>query len=608
MKHAKNDSINRPKSRDLRPLRRLSRFLKPYRITLVGAMAVLTVAAGAVLAFGQVIRQVVDQGLTSGSHGELNHALFLFLVVVVLMAVSVAGRVYLVTWIGERVVADVRKAVFAQVLSLDPSFFEITRTGEVISRLTTDTSILQTVVGSTLAIAVRNTLLIAGGIVMLIITSPKLTVLVLLGVPLVIAPLWLIGYRVRRLSRHAQDRVADVGAYIDETLHGIQTIQAFCHEAIDRKRYGNHVESAFSTALHRSRLSALLTGMVILLMFGAIGIVLWTGGRDVLAGQMSGGELSAFVFYAVLVAGSVGALSEVAGDLMRAAGAAERLMEILSTQPIIRNPVNPVILSEPARGRIDIEDITFHYASRPDTPALDSFSLKIMPGEKVALVGPSGAGKSTLFQLLLRFYDPQKGNICFDGADLRNVSPSELRQRMALVPQDPVIFGSDAWENIRFGFENVRDQEVLKAATAAHAKEFLDQLPDGFDTFLGERGVRLSGGQRQRIAIARAILRDPTLLLLDEATSALDAESERLVQDALEHLMQGRTSIIIAHRLATVQRVDRIVVMEQGRVVASGKHDELIAQGGLYARLAALQFRSIKDEQGLTSKQIQKTA
>jgi ATP-binding cassette subfamily B protein len=356
------------------------------------------------------------------------------------------------------------------------------------------------------------------------------------------------------------------------------------------------VESAFSTALRRSRLSALLTGVVILFMFSAIGFVLWIGGRDVLAGRLSGGELSAFVFYAVLMAGSVGALSEVVGDLMRAAGAAERLMEILGTQPAIREPQNPVALPDPPLGRLEVEDVTFHYPSRLDTPALDGFRLKITPGEKIALVGPSGAGKSTLFQLLLRFYDPQQGKICFDSRDLRTVSPSELRRRIALVPQDPVIFGTDAWENIRFGFEGISDSEVMQAAEAAHAKTFLEELPDGFSTFLGERGVRLSGGQRQRIAIARAILRDPALLLLDEATSALDAESERLVQDALEQLMKRRTTIIIAHRLATVRRVDRIVVMEQGRVEASGKHDELIAQGGLYARLAALQFRSGKDE------------
>jgi ATP-binding cassette subfamily B protein len=356
------------------------------------------------------------------------------------------------------------------------------------------------------------------------------------------------------------------------------------------------VESAFSTALRRSRLSALLTGVVILFMFSAIGFVLWIGGRDVLAGRLSGGELSAFVFYAVLMAGSVGALSEVVGDLMRAAGAAERLMEILGTQPAIREPQNPVALPDPPLGRLEVEDVTFHYPSRLDTPALDGFRLKITPGEKIALVGPSGAGKSTLFQLLLRFYDPQQGKICFDSRDLRTVSPSELRRRIALVPQDPVIFGTDAWENIRFGFEGISDSEVMQAAEAAHAKTFFEELPDGFSTFLGERGVRLSGGQRQRIAIARAILRDPALLLLDEATSALDAESERLVQDALEQLMKRRTTIIIAHRLATVRRVDRIVVMEQGRVEASGKHDELIAQGGLYARLAALQFRSGKDE------------
>ncbi len=584
-------SEQRPSSRNLGVLRQLAGFLRPYRATLAAALVALLIAAGAVLGFGVVLQRVVDHGLSHGSSTQLNQALLLFLIVVTVMAASVAARVYLVTWVGERVVADIRKAVFAQVLKLDPTFFEITRTGEVISRLTTDTSLLQVVVGSTLAIAVRNALLFAGGLVMLALTSAKLALLVLLGVPFVVVPLWLLGYKVRKLSRSSQDRIADISAFVDEVLYGIRTVQAYCHETIDTARYGQRVEAAFDTAIRRTRVSALLTGLVMLLTSSAISVVLWVGGHDVLAGKISGGQLSAFVFYAVLVASSVGALSEVAGELLRAAGAAERLLEILGTQPRIAAPSMPTRLPQPARGQVEIQDVSFRYPSRPDTEALSALTLTLHPGEKVALVGPSGAGKTTVLQLLLRFYDANAGTICFDGVDIRRVDPHDLRRRMALVPQDPVIFGADAWENIRYGHADVSDAEVRRAAQAAHAAEFLDLLPEGFNTFLGERGLRLSGGQRQRIAIARAILRNPVLLLLDEATSALDAESERLVQSALERLTQNRTTLIIAHRLATVRKADRIIVMDQGRIVASGRHDELVAEQGLYARLAALQFR-----------------
>jgi ATP-binding cassette, subfamily B, bacterial len=576
--------------RDLKPLKRLWDFVRPHRLIMAGSVLSLSVAAGTVLAMGAGVRRLIDQGFGGGNTALLDNAVMVLFAVVAVMAAASFARFYLVSWLGERVVADLRRAVFDHALRLSPGYYETTNVGEILSRLTADTTLLQIVVGTSAPIALRNILMLFGGLAMLAITSPKLTGFVLLVVPLVIAPILLYGKRVRKLSRASQDRVADVGAYVEESLSAIRTVQAFTHENVDRNRFAARVEDAFSTSLDRVRARAWLTALVILLVFGAVAVVLWIGGHDVLAGRISGGELAAFVFYAVVVAGSVGAISEVIGDLQRAAGAAERLFDLLDTTPEIQAPARPLPLPSPGRGALSFDDVTFRYPSRPDRSALEAFSLSVAPGETVALVGPSGAGKTTVFQLALRFYDPSSGAIRLDGIELRQTDPAELRARIALVPQEPVVFSADVMENIRYGRPNATDDEVRAAAEAAQVLEFAGKLPEGFKTPLGEKGVRLSGGQRQRVAIARAILRDAPLLLLDEATSSLDAESERLVQTALERLMRGRTTIIIAHRLATVLKAGRIVVLDQGRVVATGSHGELINEGGLYARLAKLQF------------------
>ena len=584
------DAADRPKARSLRPLAALLPFLRPYRARLAVALLALVVAAAAMLALPVALRQLIDHGLAAQSAATINRYFVGFLAAAAVFGGFAALRFYYVTWIGERVVADVREAVYRRVIRMDPSFFEVTRTGEVLSRLTTDTTLVQSIAGSSLSIALRSLLNLAGALVMLALTSPKLMTALVVLLPLVIVPLIVVGRRVRRLSRDSQDRIADASALAGETLNAVQTVQAYTLEEQQSRRFAAAVASSFGTAIERTRVRARLTALGTMLVFGAITVVLWLGAHEVVAGRMSGGALGQFLLYAVYVGASAAALSETWGEVQRGAGAMERLSELLLAAPAITAPPRPAQLPARAAGRIRFEQVTFRYPSRPQVAALDDYSLEIAPGETIAFVGPSGAGKSTAFQLLLRFYDPQRGRILLDGINLAELAPEALRAQIALVPQDTVLFGASARENIGYGRQGASAAEIEAAAAAAAADDFLRALPQGYDTFLGERGLRLSGGQRQRIAIARAILKDPPLLLLDEATSALDAENERLVQQALERLTRGRTTVIIAHRLATVLKADRIVVMDRGRIVGSGTHAELLASNALYARLAALQF------------------
>ena len=578
------------RAQDLRPLRRIFPFLAPYKARVLAALVALMVAASATLAVPMAVRRMIDQGFNRENALFIDQYFGMMVFVALVLAVASASRYYFVSWIGERIVADLRAAVFKKLTDLSVSFYEVTPIGEVLSRLTADTTQIKDAFGSSASVALRNVVLLIGAVAMMVVTSLKLSGLVLLALPFIVLPLVIFGRWVRRLSRTAQDSLAETAAFATERLTAIQTVQAFVRQAVDQRAFGVATEGAFDAARMRAKARAILTACIIFITFASVVAVLWYGARDVLEGRLTPGELSQFVLYAAFAAGAMGALSEVWGEVQAAAGAAERLSEILGVEPEIQVPANPVPLVVPPRGEIRFDKVSFSYPTRPDAAALVDVSFEVRPGETVAIVGPSGAGKSTIFNLLLRFYDPQSGAVMLDGTDVAAAHPDEVRGRMAMVPQEPTIFSVTVTDNIRYGRPDADDREVEEAAKAALADGFIRETPEGYNTVFGERGLTLSGGQRQRIAVARALLKDAPVLLLDEATSALDAESEKQVQIALEHLMEGRTTLVIAHRLATVRTADRIIVLDQGRIAAEGPHDELIKQGGLYARLAELQF------------------
>jgi len=589
------------KPRRLSSLKKLVPFILPYGRQALGAAVALVFTAGITLTLGQGVKLLIDRGFVAGSTENLNRITLVMIGLIVLMSAGTFVRFYLVSWIGERVTADIRKAVFDHIVELHPDYFETNRSGEIMSRLTTDTTLLQNIIGSTASMALRSTLTTIGGMVMLVITNLKLSLIVLTCVPLVVLPVIGFGRRVRKLSRQSQDSVADVGSHAGETIQHIKTVQSYTREDTERQAFAADVERAFGIAGRRIRQLAFLMLTAILLAYASIAGMLWVGGSDVLQGAMTAGELGAFVFYAIIVAAGVGTLSEVFGELQRAGGATERLMELLAERSRIAEPDHPIAGIHRLPATMTLQNLTFHYPSRPDTPALEAIDLHIDEGRSLALVGPSGAGKSTVFELLLRFYDPQQGVVLFGGQDIRQFRLRDLRAEIALVPQQPALFTADVAYNIRYGRIDASDAEVIAAAKAAYAHEFIDKLPQKYRSHLGEKGVRLSGGQRQRIAIARAILNNPRLLLLDEATSALDSESEQKVQLALEELMHNRTTVIIAHRLSTIQHADRIAVMDHGRVVASGTHEDLLRTSALYRRLYQLQFRDAESNPGAIS-------
>ncbi|WP_404804060.1 ABC transporter transmembrane domain-containing protein [Microbulbifer agarilyticus] len=583
-------------------------FVRPYKLVLMCAAVALVFTAAITLSIGQGVRLLVDEGLTGDSTQALSHAVFIIMVLAVLMALGTYTRHYLVSWLGERVVADLRKAVFDHIVTLHPSYFETNRSGEIMSRLTTDTTLLQQIIGTSFSMALRSALMFVGALILLLFTNLKLSLMVLIGVPLVLLPITLYGRRVRKLSKASQDSIADVGSYAGEIIQHIKTVQSYTRERYEMQAFSGEVEIAFGVAKRRVRQRSLLIAVVILMMFGAVSGLIWVGGNDMIAGRITSGDLAAFVFYAVMMGSAVATISEVYSELQRATGATERLIDLLNVEAEI--PVSTIASSQTggqdaestvdgAEGEAELafEGVTFHYPSRPDKPALEELSLDVPTGKSLALVGPSGAGKSTMMDLLQRFYDPQSGCITLNGIDIRDLDTAMLRSQMAVVPQQPALFTADVWYNLRYGKPDASDAEVVAAAKAAHAHEFIEQLPDGYNSHLGEQGARLSGGQRQRLAIARAILKDPKILLLDEATSALDAESEHHVQRALETLMNDRTTIIIAHRLATILHADNIAVLENGRLVAQGRHQQLVESSPLYKRLAELQFREAQTQE-----------